>query len=220
MCDGNPFIHPSIHPSIHPFIHSLKIFILKEYYMKFRVKTAGLIVAMVMALGSGVYFANEINAQGKTYKIGDHGPGGGYVFYDKGNSKGGWRYLEAAPEDQGEAEWGCFGTELGATGTAVGTGKRNTQIIVSKCGESGIAAKLCTAYRGGGKSDWFLPSRDELNLIYTKLHKAGVGGFADDIYWSSSEGTALDAWYQIFANGNQNYYFKTIPTRVRAVRAF
>lgn len=33
------------------------------------------------------------------YQVGKVGPAGGYIFYDKGNDEGGWRYLEAAPAD-------------------------------------------------------------------------------------------------------------------------
>jgi len=156
------------------------------------------------------------------YKIGDKGPAGGWVFYDKGNSKGGWRYLEAAPEDQSTpAEWGCYEKSIpGAKGTAIGTGKSNTEAIVKSCGEAKIAAKLCTAYRGGGKSDWFLPSKDELDLICKNLNLKGVGGFAASNYWSSSEFNGDDAWSQGFYTGYQYGHVKYGTGRVRAVRAF
>ncbi len=190
--------------------------------MKSKVKTVSLIIAMVIAIGSGVYFANEINAQGTTYKIGDKGPAGGWIFYDKGNNSGGWRYLEAAPADQGTAAWGCFRESIpAARGIAIGTGKANTAAIIKSCGEAGIAARVVSAYRGGDKSDWFLPSKDELNLIYTNLYKAGVGGFSADCYWSSSELNADFAWGQFFASGDQLRGFKgNSHGLVRAIRAF
>lgn len=181
-----------------------------------------------MVFGAGTSFTNESYAQGKTYKIGDKGPAGGWIFYDKGNSSDGWRYLEAAPKDQGEAEWGCMGKSiLGAQVTAIGTGKANTKAIIKGCKGSEIAAKKCIAYRGGGKSDWFLPSQDELYLMYVNLHQNGIGGFVNDGYWSSSEKDANFAWYQYFLNGNQEYYTKgdgneynVCTLRVRAVRFF
>lgn len=196
--------------------------------MKFKLKTASLIVVIGMAFGVGTIFMNESNAQGKTYRIGDRGPAGGWIFYDKENNSDGWRYLEVAPEDQGDAEWGCMGKSIqGTQGTAVGTGKANTKAIIKGCKRSKIAAKKCTAYRGGGKSDWFLPSKDELYLIYVNLHQTGIGGFVDDGYWSSSEKDANFAWYQYFHNGNQEYYTKgdgneynVCNNRVRAVRYF
>jgi len=166
--------------------------------------------------------AEEINSQiAKEYKIGDIGPGGGFVFYDKGNSNGGWRYLEAAPVDLTEAEWGCYETEIpGAKGTGIGKGRTNTRAIIKGCSEDRNAAKVAAAYRGGGKADWFLPSKDELNLIRVNLKKAGVGGFEDYFYWSSSEYSPNLAWYQVFGNGLQVNTNKYNPFAVRAVRAF
>ena len=153
------------------------------------------------------------------------GPAGGLIFYDKGNSDGGWRYLEAAPNDQSAAAtWGCSGTLItGADGTVVGTGKQNTIDILAECATVGIAARLCySPVEIGGCSDWFLPSKDELNLMYTNLHNidSPIGGFADDLYWSSSEYISTKAWAQYFDEGFQGNGFKSDTARVRAVRAF
>jgi len=49
---------------------------------------------------------------------------------------------------------------------------------------------------------------------------SGVGGFANDNYWSSSENNATNAWNQNFNNGNQNNNNKTNNNRVRPVRGF
>ena len=187
-------------------------------------KLTGFIFVLCFVFGAGFYFANETNAQEKTYQIGDRGPAGGWIFYDKGYSSDGWRYLEAAPEDQTEnAEWGCYTKTIpGSKGTAVGTGKSNTHAIIKSCSEANIAAKVAAAYRGGGKSDWFLPSKDELNLMYRNLHLKGVGGFTGDYYWSSSEDKVVFAWIQVFYNGNQYSTGKKVDyvDRVRVVRAF
>jgi len=67
-----------------------------------------------------------------------------------------------------------------------------------------------------GYDDWFLPSKDELNLLY--LQKGVVGGFA--YYWSSTEYGSYAAWYQYFGDGSQNGNSKFITLRVRADRAF
>ena len=69
-------------------------------------------------------------------------------------------------------------------------------------------------------SDWFLPSREELNLMYGYLRSYPVGDFVDNYYWSSSEYDAYYAWSQDFANGNQSHDYKSLTYYVRCVRAF
>jgi len=73
--------------------------------------------------------------------------------------------------------------------------------------ETGKAAQLCDALVYGGYSDWFLLSKDELNLMYTNLHDEPmpVSGFANDYYWSSSESEAGWAMLQTFNDGTQGY---------------
>ena len=160
-----------------------------------------------------------------TYVLLDIGPAGGYIFYDKGSYSGSpsWRYLEAAPSDQSlKAVWGCDGIEIsGADGTAVGTGEQNTIDIEAGCATAGTAADLCANLSLGGYDNWFLPSKDELNLMYTNLKVAGIGSFADDYYWSSSESYDIAAYGQNFYNGTQNGSAgKYTPLQVRAIRAF
>jgi len=182
-------------------------------------------------------------AQWTPYVLGDIGPAGGYIFYDKGSyykadftivkaagngtvpitpTYSDWRYLEAAPYDQSAVtEWGCYGYSIsGADGTAVGTGEQNTIDIEDECTTFVTAADVCAILSLGGYSDWFLPSKDELNLMYTNLEVFGVGGFADIYYWSSSEYNANYAWIQNFINGDQFNYYKDFTFWVRAVRAF
>ena len=157
-----------------------------------------------------------------TYTVGDTGPAGGLIFYDKGSYSDGWRYLEAAPSDQGTGiQWynGSYVT-TGAIGTAIGTGQANTTAIVTIQGAGNYAAQFCNDLTVGGYSDWFLPSKDELNLMYTNLKVAGVGGFADTNYWSSSEDYAGSEWAQNFSSGGQGYGNGDYTFRVRAVRAF
>ena len=157
------------------------------------------------------------------YALRDTGPAGGLIFYVKeGGYSDGWMYLEAAPSDQSTgAPLGCYETLIsGADGTAVGTGEQNTIDIEAGCTTAGTAADICANLSLGGYSDWFLPSKDELNLMYTNLKLAGVGGFAADYYWSSSECTASLAWLQGFGSGGQYGGYKYHYLRVRAVRAF
>lgn len=152
----------------------------------------------------------------KQYQIGDTGPAGGIVFHT--TVCGG---LEAAPIDQSNAAWGCSGTEITrADGTSVGTGAQNTADILAGCTESPIAAEVAANYSLYGFNDWFLPSKDELNLMYTNLHQAGLGGFANGDYWSSSEFSSNGARGKDFGNGNQFGGSKNHSWSVRAVRAF
>ena len=180
-----------------------------------------LITISVIIFSFVALFTNpEINAKGKTYKIGDKGPAGGWIFYDKGNNSSGWRYLEAAPEDAGKLTWGCVTVKTGAVDTAVGTGKSNTQKITDKCKEPGTAANKAASYRGGGKNDWFLPSKDEAALMYKNLYESGKGDFVEEPYWSSSEVDDSHAWYQGFLSGSQTRDGKKYEKHVRPIRAF
>jgi hypothetical protein len=173
------------------------------------------------------------------YAIGDTGPAGGLVFYDKGYYSYGWRYLEAAPSDLGSYVFGFYRatdtSDYLATGTGpgIGSGSVNTEMLFESMGgeayrnynKDGVrtadyAAKKCLDYEAGGYADWFLPSQDELDLMYRNLKKNNLGGFSGDLYWSSSEGGAGDAWNQYFYNGNQGAYFRYYADRVRPVRAF
>ena len=151
------------------------------------------------------------------YQIGDIGPGGGLVFHVTGCTG-----FEAAPIDQSAgAAWGCGGTEItGADGTAVGTGVQNTTDILAGCATPGIAAELADNYSLNGINDWFLPSKDELDFMYTNLQLNGLGGFANGAYWSSSEITSNHALGQHFGSGNTANIIKSLTPRVRAVRAF
>ena len=177
--------------------------------------------------------------------VGDIGPSGGYIFYDKGSYSDGWRYLEAAPagwsggsRDPENIIFGYHRTRAGGsnmtvgTGDGIGSGKENTRKLVGAMGLSAYssssgsttttqyAARMCADYRGGGHDDWFLPSRDELNLMYQNLRRNNLGGFSEDIYWSSSEYGASSAWLQGFHYGTQDYYHRDREYRVRPVRAF
>jgi len=165
-------------------------------------------------------------AQWVPYELRGTGPAGGLVFHDKGSYSNDWRYLEATLSDQGiDISFDGSDATLGATGTIIGTGKSNTTTIVAAVGAGTYAAQLCNDLTIGGYSDWFLPSKDELNEIYNELHDQTppLGGFTDDDYWTSSEhpDASLDyAWRQDFTDGVQNGTLKPMPKYVRAIRAF
>jgi len=142
------------------------------------------------------------------------------------------------------ADFGCCLIPIsGADGIEIGTGAQNTQVIVNAdCSDShseyrlqnirGItAAVLCSNSRSSGYSDWFLPSKNELNQMYLNKLKINstalsLGGSAFSTgaipYWSSSvdDGDDFSAWLQLFSDGKQNNYTRIFPCNVRAVRAF
>jgi hypothetical protein len=158
-----------------------------------------------------------------TYKVGDTGPAGGIVFYDKFSSAGGWRYLETAPAET-EQKF-PLGVAVNGTSPALGDGKRNTQLIVEELRKAKIggAAQYCDDLEYGGYTDWFLPSRDELDLMYRNLKEKGVGGFGNERYWSSSRnsnGYYRNAQGQNFSNGEQNDLDIGNTYSVRAIRQF
>jgi hypothetical protein len=83
------------------------------------------------------------------------------------------------------------------------------------------AKSRCATLKVNGIGGWRLPTKNELNAMYTKLHKKGLGGFSSKrYYWSSSENDALVAWRRSFGNGGQDSYDKRNVYCVRAVRAF
>jgi hypothetical protein len=155
------------------------------------------------------------------WAIGDTGPAGGIVFHITDRGLHG---LEVAAEDQAtDAHWGCtsefeltIGTPTpGAYGTVVGTGKQNTADIIQFCNDP-TAASVAAAYGDG----WYLPSRDELRLIYNQKRDGVVGGFASNYYWSSSQSSNQYAWAQHFGRGSSVYRLKYETLMVRAVRDF
>ncbi len=152
---------------------------------------------------------------------------GGILAYilqtgDPGYVEGETHGLITASSDQStSAIWGCSGTPIsGADGTALGTGNQNTIEIMNGCATPGIAARLCGDLVLNGYSDWYLPSKDELNKLY-ELRLLGFGGFGiTNRYWSSTEISNIDALYQYFYTGSQISLDKNAAYFVRAVRAF
>jgi hypothetical protein len=151
------------------------------------------------------------------FSIGQHF-GGGIIFYIDNTKQHG---LIAATSDQGTgiAWYNGQNKVTNATGTKVGTGNANTRKIVNVQGKNGTyAALLCFNYKNGGFSDWYLPSKDELNLLYQQRNV--VGGLGATNYWSSSEVSKGTAWDQEFGGGFQFKDNKSFTLNVRAIRSF
>jgi len=152
------------------------------------------------------------------------------------------------PVEQGTSEeWSNIQDSLiGTTGTVLGSGQSNTISIVNQSYQQtgnpasvDGAALWCHNLVLGGRDennkivnydDWFLPSKDELNMMYENLQSGmdengvqytPVGNFINtNTYWSSSEESATNAWLQYFSDGTQAYSNKSNPSYVRCVRAF
>lgn len=157
--------------------------------------------------------------------VGKVGPAGGYVFYDDdgiGDLPTG-RYLEAAPvsTEWGTTPWSDNTGAVLASATAVGTGIGNTTAIIAGSGTPPYAAEQANALIHNGFSDWFLPSIDELALMYNELHVNGIGSFDGTTrYWSSSDVFTTQAWALNFNDGAQEQPAKTGFFRGRAIRSF
>ncbi len=138
-----------------------------------------------------------------TLNIGNVGPGGGLIFYDKGFESSGWRYLEAAPSDIQMSAWGCMDQFVsGGLTSAIGSGMNNTLTIVSQCDDMNTAAARCLNYSVNGKDNWHLPSMDEFNAMHLSLISQGMGGFATEpiptfgfLYWTSSQFDEVHGWH-------------------------
>jgi hypothetical protein len=144
---------------------------------------------------------------------------GGIIFYIDETGQHG---LVSSPASENkQAEWGCEETSIpGADDASIGAGYQNTLDIIKGCPTESTAAKICDELTWGGYTDWYLPSKDELHLMYNNLKKKKLGGFADRYYWSSTERDKSLAWEEAFDEGSQGSGFKNGKSLVRAIRAF
>jgi len=169
---------------------------------------------------SVVFMKSDIE---KAFRIGDTGPAGGIIFYDKGKVSDGWQYLEAAPANaEFTVVWGPAKAVSG-TATTVGSGKRNTQLIVTAYGTSESAARRCANMNVNGFKDWFLPSQDELglildNLVWDNTNKKmrGLSNFRNGYYWSSSVNASTNAVRVTEFVGLSSAYFSLVSRPANA----
>ena len=182
----------------------------------------------------------ESGDEAESYRVGSVGPGGGVIFYVApspfacGPSMNlTCSYLEAAPIT-GSNSWvdanylwsGNVNTAIGsnASGSAIGTGYRNTLAIVEQAGggtTAGRAATVARAYRGPNNlDDWFVPSLDELTQLYLRRATVGISGSFDD-FWSSTESDANHALIEWFGGDGGVYAnIKDSLNALRPIRAF
>jgi len=177
-----------------------------------------------------------INSSKKTYKIGDEGAGGGIVFYV---SKEGFRvydgkggdvvchYLEMSKDTLGASMWFPEYSNIGATEEGLGYGKANTYKILNASSSKKLTEEDCAAYRCSKYStsntkagEWWLPSKDELDLVYQNQKKRVLVTCTNKWHWSSSETGNHRAWVRNFGFGSQFDDDKDYSISVLAVRAF
>ena len=167
-------------------------------------------------------------ANGGVCALGDIGPGGGKVFYvsssnftSTGSDCGtACKYLEAAPSDHSsQVAWCSRDVSFGLEERGIGWGMPSTTDARSRCTSGAI--QVAADYANNSKTDWHLPSQDELAQLYAQ--RTTVGGFSAGNYLSSSENPYPNqyVWYQSFPNGYQSFSSKVWPGfYVRPVRAF
>jgi hypothetical protein len=189
-------------------------------------------VTYTVVAPDGTTQAYTVSVSFSALAIGDLYQGGKVAYFlklgDPGYDANAQHGLIATTADQSAGiKWSNIASTLvGTTNTAIGTGRANTSAIVHQAGCTSGAAYLCDTLVTGGQSDWYLPSRDELSKLY--LNREAIGGFGSnwmDYYWSSSEYSASDAWYQSFMYGNPSPGHgmkgaEFIQGRVRPIRAF
>ena len=180
----------------------------------------------VYTAGTGIDITNNVISASGTcgLAIGDTYQGGIIFYLDASGCHG----LISAPSDQSSGiQWynGSI-TNTTAFASCVGCGDGNTSRIVYNQGAGSYAAKLCYDLNLGGKTDWYLPSKYELNLMYQNIGQGNalglgnVGGFASFYYWGSTDYNVANALTQDFSNGSHSLGGKGNLFYVRAVRAF
>jgi len=152
----------------------------------------------------------------ETHAAGDSVGGGLYTFSDSG-----YAYISADADQSNKDPWGCLDLDVDGTLPEIGTGESNTNQIISICTQSGISAEICEKLTLNGYSDWFLPSLNELEQMYVNLASKGLGGFANQSYWASTQYDPSDAYTIDFNNGNTNNHKKDQTNRhTRAMRSY
>ena len=151
----------------------------------------------------------------KPYTLGGAGPSGGVVVQVDSDGLHG---LEAVNTSLMSAKFGCLGTSIaGAQNTGIGSGAANTLAIVNNCAEANIAAKVANDFEYNGFSDWYLPTKDELNLIRLQRDQLKIDGQ----FMTSTESSVINFWQQDMSDGTQfSTSDKDSSSRIAVMRTF
>ena len=139
--------------------------------------------------------------------------------------------METANKDIKDVVIGLSNSSSYCSDTSIGSGKRNTELIVSRKGEivddgdghytSNYTAKVAFDYSENGYDDWFLPSLEELKLIYTNLFVTYQREFTYFSYASSSEYSDSETWLISFIDGGrEDYSYNSSEPGVIPIRQF
>ena len=173
--------------------------------------------------GTGYGILRTFSTLAVPLSVGQSYQGGiiGYIYQpgDIGYVNGQTHGIIATTSNQSTGvTWGCSTTSIAGTSINLGSGLNNTNLIVNGCTTNNIAARICFNLSAGGYSDWVLPSREELNKLYS--NRFAIGGFSNVSYWSSSQSTTSNAQSLNFSSGVLNSTPKTSTLYVRAIRYF
>ena len=188
--------------------------------------------SQLLSVPYALYAANAGTATGGgnfTHYIGEE-YGGGVIFHLWKDNAGVEHGLIVALTDQSSSQaWSnVTSAEIGTSAQSSWDGLSNSNSIVGQAGHTSSAAKLCLDLVSGGQSDWYLPSIQELNMLWNNYYTvtkalsqiSGATQLSNSAYWSSSEDDNINAWYFGFASGHTGYSGKYGTYCVRAVRAF
>src|SRR5574344_1008792 len=188
--------------------------------------------SQLLSVPYALYAANAGTATGGgnfTHYIGEE-YGGGVIFHLWKDNAGVEHGLIVALTDQsGSQAWSdVISTEIGTSAQSSWDGLSNSNAIVGQAGHTSSAAKLCLDLVSGGQSDWYLPSIQELNMLWNNYYTvtkalsqiSGATQLSNGAYWSSSEYNDNYAWNFNFDDGYTYGNYKDDTYYVRAVRAF
>ena len=188
--------------------------------------------SQLLSVPYALYAANAGTATGGgnfTHYIGEE-YGGGVIFHLWKDNAGVEHGLIVALTDQSSSQaWSnVTSAEIGTSAQSSWDGLSNSNSIVGQAGHTSSAAKLCLDLVSGGQSDWYLPSIQELNMLWNNYYTvtralsqiSGATQLSNSAYWSSSEYGGSYAWYFGFYDGNTHLGSKSTTNCVRAVRAF